>query len=65
MSDAFALTNIASHATDELPLGFLQRLAGLLTLMQADILFSMSRPQGWTPPASEFWLHINSMVEKG
>ncbi|STD18629.1 ABC transporter [Enterobacter asburiae] len=40
MSDAFALTNIASHATDELPLGFKQRLALACSLMhEPDILF--------------------------
>ena len=67
MSDAFALTNIASHATDELPLGFKQRLALACSLMhEPDILF-LDEPTSGVDPITrrEFWLHINSMVEKG
>lgn len=67
MSDAFSLTNIASHATDELPLGFKQRLALACSLMhEPDILF-LDEPTSGVDPITrrEFWLHINSMVEKG
>lgn len=67
MSDAFGLTNIASHATDELPLGFKQRLALACSLMhEPDILF-LDEPTSGVDPITrrEFWLHINSMVEKG
>ncbi|HDT5219561.1 TPA: ABC transporter ATP-binding protein [Enterobacter roggenkampii] len=67
MSDAFGLTNIASHATDELPLGFKQRLALACSLMhEPDILF-LDEPTSGVDPLTrrEFWLHINSMVEKG
>ena len=40
MSEAFGLKSIASHATDELPLGFKQRLALACSLMhEPDILF--------------------------
>ena len=67
MSDAFGLTNIASHATDELPLGFKQRLALACSLMhEPDILF-LDEPTSGVDPITrrEFWLHINSMVDKG
>ncbi|MCG5043058.1 ATP-binding cassette domain-containing protein [Enterobacteriaceae bacterium 155047] len=67
MSEAFGLTPIASHATDELPLGFKQRLALACSLMhEPDILF-LDEPTSGVDPLTrrEFWLHINSMVEKG
>ncbi|MCS2158337.1 ATP-binding cassette domain-containing protein [Scandinavium sp. H11S7] len=67
MSDAFGLKSIGNHATDDLPLGYKQRLALACSLMhEPDILF-LDEPTSGVDPITrrEFWLHINSMVEKG
>ncbi|WP_435947644.1 ATP-binding cassette domain-containing protein [Dryocola sp. BD586] len=67
MSEAFNLRPIFNSQTDSLPLGFKQRLALACSLMhEPDILF-LDEPTSGVDPITrrEFWLHINSMVEKG
>jgi ABC-2 type transport system ATP-binding protein len=67
MSEAFSLQPIMNSSTDALPLGFKQRLALACSLMhEPDILF-LDEPTSGVDPITrrEFWLHINSMVEKG
>lgn len=67
MSEAFNLRPVFNHTTDALPLGFKQRLALACSLMhEPDILF-LDEPTSGVDPLTrrEFWLHINSMVERG
>lgn len=67
MINAFNLAPILKQTTDELPLGFKQRLALACALMhEPDILF-LDEPTSGVDPLTrrEFWLHINGMVNKG
>lgn len=67
MINAFNLNPILQQTTDELPLGFKQRLALACSLMhEPDILF-LDEPTSGVDPLTrrEFWLHINGMVNKG
>lgn len=67
MINAFNLNSILQQTTDELPLGYKQRLALACSLMhEPDILF-LDEPTSGVDPLTrrEFWLHINGMVNKG
>lgn len=67
MCEAFAFHDIVNSVTDSLPLGFKQRLALACSMMhEPDILF-LDEPTSGVDPITrrEFWLHINSMVNKG
>lgn len=67
MCEAFALHSVVNSVTESLPLGFKQRLALACSMMhEPDILF-LDEPTSGVDPITrrEFWLHINSMVNKG
>ncbi|OWO84442.1 multidrug ABC transporter ATP-binding protein [Photorhabdus luminescens] len=67
MIEAFNLKSVLHQTTDELPLGYKQRLALSCSLMhEPDILFLDEPTSGVDPQIRrEFWLHINGMVDKG
>jgi ABC-2 type transport system ATP-binding protein len=67
MIETFNFNPILSRSADSLPLGFKQRLALACSLMHRPAILFLDEPTSGVDPLTrrEFWLHINSMVEKG
>lgn len=67
MIDVFKLKSYQGTSSEELPLGFKQRLSlACATIHHPDILF-LDEPTSGVDPLirREFWHHINGLVEKG
>ena len=67
MVDTFNFSPMLTQAANSLPLGFKQRLALACALMHRPNILFLDEPTSGVDPLTrrEFWLHINSMVEKG
>jgi ABC-2 type transport system ATP-binding protein len=67
MYNVFNLSRYSNVNADQLPLGYKQRLAlACATIHEPDVLF-LDEPTSGVDPLTrrEFWVHINSMVQKG
>lgn len=67
MNDIFDLARYSNVNADRLPLGYKQRLALACAIIhEPDVLF-LDEPTSGVDPLTrrEFWVHINSMVQKG
>lgn len=67
MITAFNFEPILDKTPESLPLGFKQRLALACALMHKPDIVFLDEPTSGVDPISrrEFWIHINSLVEKG
>lgn len=67
MVDIFALQPYLNESSDNLPLGFKQRLALSCALMHRPEVLFLDEPTSGVDPITrrEFWNHINGLVEKG
>lgn len=67
MIDAFHLTPLLGTHTDDLSLGFKQRLALSCAAMHGPDLLFLDEPTSGVDPVTrrEFWNHINGLVGKG
>ncbi|MEI8365944.1 MAG: ATP-binding cassette domain-containing protein [Parachlamydiaceae bacterium] len=67
MTDIFSLQSYRETSSEELPLGFKQRLSlACANMHHPDVLF-LDEPTSGVDPLTrrEFWNHINGLVEKG
>lgn len=67
MIDIFALKPYLNESSDNLPLGFKQRLALSCALMHRPEVLFLDEPTSGVDPITrrEFWNHINGLVERG
>lgn len=67
MITAFDLAPMLAKKPESLPLGFKQRLALACALMHKPEIVFLDEPTSGVDPITrrEFWVHINSLVEKG
>ncbi|OCG11245.1 multidrug ABC transporter ATP-binding protein [Gilliamella sp. wkB292] len=67
MITAFDLAPMLAKKPESLPLGFKQRLALACALMHKPEIVFLDEPTSGVDPITrrEFWIHINSLVEKG
>ncbi len=67
MVNAFALSEFLDTKTNELPLGFKQRLSLACAIMHEPAILFLDEPTSGVDPLTrrEFWTHINGLVEKG
>lgn len=67
MITAFDLEPMLAKKPESLPLGFKQRLALACALMHKPEIVFLDEPTSGVDPITrrEFWVHINSLVEKG
>ncbi len=67
MIKTFSLENYLNTPTEELPLGFKQRLALACAVMHHPKILFLDEPTSGVDPLTrrEFWLHINGMIQKG
>ena len=67
MVEVFALRPYLDTLTDELPLGFKQRLALACAVMHEPQLLFLDEPTSGVDPVTrrEFWTHINGLADKG
>lgn len=67
MVDAFDLKQYLVVKTNDIPLGFKQRLALACAIMHEPAILFLDEPTSGVDPITrrEFWTHINGLVEKG